>query len=312
MEDCVKHLQLSYVVFTLLIAASVSPSISAQQAGSADETIYRFKLTKGAGAQVCDAYLERLNTTQYKSPPYCDRPENDTVPGFTKLNRAPLAAEEVQVLFPRIQGFTWNRNQDSHDLGNAAKVLLGMPLPQDDLSTVKGNLAWGLKVWRYDPAIDIDNDNVPDNIIVWHGIGASNSSGVCGGGDASYKGPEEVKLHQAQIAYLLTRSNDRIDVFNTMTIFGHPSGSYVLSTKGGRGTPSSRFRPIGPSIGIFKYEDLYYFDTFFDSSGDFENKRKKQVGLNNTLAVFLRNERKTQQLCEYQMTEIDNTTKRKN
>jgi len=312
MADCVKRLQLSSFAFTLLIAvASISRPVSAEQERSAEDEAYRFKLVKGAGVSVCDAYLERLNNTDYNFPPYCDRPESETVPGFTELNRVPLSAEEVQVLLPRVQGFMWNRNQDTRDLGNAAKAMLGMPLSQEDLSTVKGNLARGLKVWRYDPAIDIDNDGTSDNIIVWHGYGASGYTGRCGQGSPYDKG-HDTPLRQAQLPYVLTSDNEHIDVFKTMRVFGHPSGGYRFSTKDGRTALSENFRPIGPTIGIFQHQDLYYFDTFFDQWGDFQNQRGKREDIHNTLAVFLRKEGKTQQICEYQMTDIENIATRKN
>jgi hypothetical protein len=48
------------------------------------------------------------------------------------------------------------------------------------------------------------------------------------------------------------------------------------------------------------------FDTFFDSWGDFQNQHRKSAGLANTLVVFLRQEGRTQQVCEYLMTEGDN------
>ena len=48
------------------------------------------------------------------------------------------------------------------------------------------------------------------------------------------------------------------------------------------------------------------FDTFFDSWGDFQNQRGKSADIANTLVVFLRQESRTQQVCEYLMTEGDN------
>lgn len=44
-----------------------------------------------------------------------------------------------------------------------------------------------------------------------------------------------------------------------------------------------KYRPIGPSMSVFKYQDIFYFDTFFDSWGDFECKRQKDKNIGNTL-----------------------------
>lgn len=249
-----------------------------------------FRLTKGAGTPVCEDYLQRLNLTEYESPPYCGRPENSTINGFVSLNRVPLSAEAVQTLLPRVQGFTLSSNQDSDDIANARNERLGAALSRHSLSDVENYLKGEVKVWRYAPPVDIDNDGVPDNIVVWHGFGASQYTGRCGQGSPYDKRHYEI-LRQTQSAYVLTDNNERIDVFKTMTIFGHPSGGYRIPDKTGRGTFSNRFRPIGPSIGIFKYQNIYYFDTFFDSWGDYQDQRKKDKDISNILAVFVREQR---------------------
>ena len=73
---------------------------------------YRFDLVQGQGVAVCEAYLARLNMTDYQDPPYCNRPEHAAIPGFARLQRMPLTAEAVQALLPRVKGFTEDKNQD--------------------------------------------------------------------------------------------------------------------------------------------------------------------------------------------------------
>jgi hypothetical protein len=59
-------------------------------------------------------------------------------------------------------------------------------------------------------------------------------------------------------------------------------------------------------MGFFKYQDLYYFEAFYSEwTGDIEGKRIEGPSLVNTLAVFLRKDGLTQQVCEYQMSETD-------
>ena len=111
--------------------------------------------------------------------------------------------------------------------------------------------------------------------------------------------PGLTSLRQPQIAFVITGSNDRLDVAKTRKIFEHPAREYHLAS----GNISSDFRPIGNSLGIFKYQDMYYFDTFFDDWGDFENKRKNDKDTMNSLAVFLHKDGKTSQVCEYLMLE---------
>jgi hypothetical protein len=60
----------------------------------------RFSLTKGQGHPVCEAYLQRLNSSPYfPYPPYCDRPEDDEIPGFALLHRVPLTPQQISGRF---------------------------------------------------------------------------------------------------------------------------------------------------------------------------------------------------------------------
>src|ERR1700728_2490693 len=66
---------------------------------------YRFQLAEGRGIPVCDAYLQRLNETEYWGPPYCGRPEDSRVPGFSRLHRVYLTGAETAQLYPHLQSF---------------------------------------------------------------------------------------------------------------------------------------------------------------------------------------------------------------
>lgn len=232
-----------------VLGLSAMPLARVAPASAQPRPAYRFDLVQGQGVAVCEAYLARLNMTDYQDPPYCDRLEHDVIPGFVHLHRVPLSAEAVQELLPRVKGFTDHKNQDWQDLENARRQRGGLPFSQP-LSDVKNYLGRDIKVWRYDPPVDIDNDGVLDNVIVWHGFGASGHTGRCGQ-ESPYDKGRQVTLRQTQIAYVLTPNNDRIDVFQTMTIFGHPSGGYRIPDQSGRETVTSDFRPVGPSIAPF-------------------------------------------------------------
>jgi hypothetical protein len=52
---------------------------------------------------VCEAYLQRLNRTVSRVPPYCDRPESDVVTGFSRLKRLQLTAGEYNRLGFRVE-----------------------------------------------------------------------------------------------------------------------------------------------------------------------------------------------------------------
>jgi hypothetical protein len=77
--------------------AGEHPALKASSDGSA-----HFKLTKGRDIPVCRAYLQRLENSRfnyYDRRPYCDRPEDDSVPGFSKPVRVDLSPTEVNRLY---------------------------------------------------------------------------------------------------------------------------------------------------------------------------------------------------------------------
>lgn len=229
---------------------------------------YHFGLTRGSDKPVCEAYLQRLNQTAFKRPPYCGRPESDYVPGFAYLRRTPVPPEDINRLIVGVHNFT-------HSLA---------PVRDKTLVMKDGRAMWIRSwpeytqtrddIWSYDPRVDIDNDGVPDRLIVWHGFGVSSSNALCG----AYYGNNPRPYRQEQAAFVLTEDG-RLDQTRTKAIFGKVSVN------------DKNFDPIGLSVGIFSYQGLYYFDTFLDEG--------------NTLAVFIRKNAQTDEVCELQLVNPD-------
>ncbi|MHB9119442.1 MAG: hypothetical protein ACYC2R_14405 [Burkholderiales bacterium] len=256
-----------------------------------------FKLTQGKGVPVCEAYLKRLNDSDFDKPPFCGRPEDDSVPGFTRLNRVPLTAEEIHDLYPKVEGFQSYQNQNKWKI-----QLKDSPFKEFmSLASVRSDMGMNrVGAWRYEPPVDIDNDGQPDNVLMWY-----QGRFACGsiGGYATY--PE----HGSFTANILDAKNQCINEARTRELFGHPVGGYPIIKKGKFLGLFPGFRYVGMSMGIFAYEGAYYFDTFFDGWGDFSGKRRgdfagaEKVDLINrmtaTLGVFQRKEGKTKQICEY-------------
>ena len=260
---------------------------------------YEFRMTKGAGVPVCAAYLKRLQATSFEHPPYCGRPENDSVPGFALLHRVPLSAEEILALYDRVQGFMLHGNQNwqEHEADRMRGLGIKAPVAKISVADIKVSISAGwLKAWRYDPAVDVENDGSLDNLVLWLGQGTGSEIGVCGTVPSNL--PSPVRL--SQIGLLLTLAGDSIDTDKTLNIFAHPFPYSAANV------PSRRERPrmIGPQLGIFEYQGTYYLDTFLDGFGDFNNKRIGREDLVDTLAVFRRTKGKTDELCEYRMTEV--------
>jgi hypothetical protein len=271
----------------LTIAA---PALAAAAGGAENP----FTLTRGDGIPVCEAYLTRLNAATYQKPPYCDRPENAAVEGFELLNRVPLNSEQVYELSGPIGRFTWYGDQDSHPSQG----------PGLSRESVERDLGRTIRVWRYEPPVDLDNDGTPESVVIWQGYGASKGDYPCG----SVK--ERYPRGQPQIAYVVDLDARRVDQQRTRELFGHPVGGYPIPRDVKPGGFFPGFRPVGSSMGIFKYRGLYYFDTFFDSWGDFAGRRRKDPHIGSTLGVFLREGGKTKQVCEYLWHEEESRARR--
>jgi hypothetical protein len=247
-----------------------------------DRTIYHFKLTSGEGRPVCEAYLQRLNSAPYPYPPYCNRPEDDEIPGFALLHRMALSPHEISYLSNRVMEFEGHVKQGATIIRNAALVRAGKaPIGMSE-SEVRSTLGEAdLYVWRYEPPIDIDNDGTPDNLIVWRGV---ETSGSCG----SFS-PQGEWLRKLQRIYLLTPDSRNIEAARTADIFRRPGHDWE---------PYEPFQGvvIGDQFSPFEYREVYYFDVFFGSYGDLRGQ-----GAYRSLGVFERRKAKTVQVCEYRM-----------
>jgi hypothetical protein len=249
-----------------------------------DPLKYNFKLTNGKNEPVCVAYLQRLNSSQYSQPPYCGRPETDAVPGFSFLKRSRVTVEEISYLSSRVSEFRDGQHQ-------GARRDLPPPLRDVDAEEAAGNT---LDVWRYEPPVDVDNDGVPDKIIVWHGVPLSGVGVRCGNLWTSNSTNEEQLVRQVQQALVLTADGKQVDEQRTRQMF-------AASGLGGRPAGASAaedLASLGYNFSIFKYKDRYYFDVFRHDPAGSTARRPPD---SNTLDVFLRTPTETRQMCEYKM-----------
>lgn len=292
---------------------TVAPSTTSAQV-KADQTAIRkppFTLIKGKGIPVCEAYLKRLNVSEFgicEKLPTCGRPENDSVEGFTKLNRVPLTAEQISALYGGVSNFSsqGNCNRDSSLSRNPMKAFLSIERSQQEMAD-------GSPIaWHYDPPVDIDNDGKQDtDLVVWQGYGLDGGVGGlrCGG----QFGPLNRVVTQPTVILSIDWQEMKLNEARICDLFEHPVGGYPVMFHGKR-VMADAFRPIGRGLGIFAYQGKYYFDTFFDGWGDFEGKRRSDWGdgkrrikndLRDILGVFQRKEGVTKQVCEYRWNEYE-------
>ena len=265
----------------------------------------RFALVKGQGSEVCEAYLERLTTSDYTNvrEPRCERPEDTKIKGFEQLNRVILAPEELHNIYERLMGFANHKDPHYYELERKRRQSVcenpkleeacKRAMEEEANAEARGDhwaepytlgiLSDGHVVaWRYKPEVDIDNDGQGDRVLLFmdhhNGCGTLNYRGYIEGGPT--------------YPYLMDADYQTVDEERTRTIFGHPSPEWPRF-------PSHKpFHYIGSKVGIFRYKDQYYFDTFFHAA-DFENQRQWDKTLLDTLAVFHRQGGETRQVCEY-------------
>lgn len=255
--------------------------------------VYHFRATRGKSVPVCAAFLKRLNSAAFDAPPECGIPDATTVPGFSKLNRVFLSTDEVTALYSHIWGFT-SRQDQFYELDKVGKETASLALE---------GVGRSLSAWRYDPALSINNDGKPTNVLVWQGSGAFGSveHGICGQVvlQAGSMGP----VQPAQVAFVLVKDNKQIDESQTRALFGRKNRNATVIANG-QPIETMEFAPLGYYLGFFKYGDVYYMHTFYDSThGDLEQRRYNEPSMNKALAVFRRTNGHTEQLCEYQMSE---------
>jgi hypothetical protein len=247
-------------------------------------TTVKMRLLHGHGAPVCEAYLQRLNQTVFHEPPYCGRPENDQIPGFSLLNRVELSGQSYRQLYGHVTQFMGVRN--SHSGEDATGIY--------DLSfhvILAHSGAWG-----YEPKTDIENNGSNLNLLVW---GAQQTYPPCGA--RNEKSPQGARGDQ--IILVVNEHGDQLDDQKTEALFESPTqglSKTEYARQGGKNAGTA-FQPIGSSMSVFQYRGLYYFDTFYTGNGwtDFQGRRETDKSLNSHLAVFLREHGVTRQVCEY-------------
>lgn len=292
----------------------IPPRTNAMVAGS-PPTEPIFTLTVGANRPVCEAYLQRLNQTEFYRPAYCGRPENDSVPGFAILSRVLLTPHEWKGLAGWVLAITkplWFLEPSQWESMNRAHgVISELPTSRDFTAGLRTMDANARSSWRYQEPIDINNNGTPNQVLIWRRDNSERPN--CG---SPSPGAVPVSERTGTIAFVLAPDGITIDQLKTIEVFGHPDGGvrtpYPFKSANGKSDFLRSFKPIGRSYGVFEFRHEYYFDTFFDSDeagdqnpnrpSDFHDNRKNGPSLKNTLAVFQRRNAVKKQVCEYSVS----------
>ena len=211
------------------------------------------------------------------------------MPGFEKLNRVPLTPEEIYPIYYRVTGFMGG-DQCRYDRQSAAGTMdvLRPENKVQEVENIKSSIENNqLSAYRYNPPIDFDNDQKPENLLVWKEIRCGYYETHAG----------NFPKGGGTVVVVLEPKSNCVDETWTKKLIEHPIGGYPKPD--GKGFFDNRFRPVGDSMEIFRFKGVTYFDAFFDGWGDFEGKRRTSPDIGRTLGVFKREKGQTKQVCEY-------------
>ena len=275
----------------VLLALGTSKSAFAgteESTSSAGPDSKQFVLEKGKGTAVCDAYLSLLNATNFDRTPFCGRPDEGPVIGFTHLERHELSTDEIFTLFPRVYEFV--RFDDQHHVERffypPTNSWVTSPTDKSGISQFEAR-RW-MQVWTYDAPLDVENSNSPLRIAIWQGYGVTPNGTPCGASDDG-RHPWDFP-YSDQLAFVLAPDGNSIDENKTREVFGRtgsrgsPSGATRRSKRARRG-----FIPIADSIGLFEFDGRYYMEV--------EDKPLGQGSDLPPVRVLLRERGQTKEIC---------------
>lgn len=286
----------------------LSASNADSGSGSGNEQPPQFILKKGRQLPVCKAYTEVLNNTHFDVTPFCGRPDTGPPPDFVQLERHYYGVDQIWPLFTHVWEFM--RFQDQFHVEK-----FYYPLPNSLVSgtgytstnaTTKGIIEQFLRrhwmlVWDYQHKIDIENDGIPERVLIWQGYGATDTGQICG---FNYDtGAPWRDIYVGQRAFILSTDGRTIDERRTEAVFGAPANSArrrklsAPSQAMGMRTPDVHpFVPLADSIGIFGYGNRYYIES--------ENRPKVWNGLPPPVRVYFRTHGRTKELCTIQVNSV--------
>lgn len=229
-----------------------------------------FELIKGHGTDVCEAYLQRLNTTEYlNNDPAQGRVSEPPQEGFADLKPVPLTAEEIQRLYLKILSFNRYQDQDLIDRFKQQNQGRYMGEPPDDKlpELIKKYMEEDQKTpfVRFQIPLDMNNDGVANDTVI-----QNNNS-----------------------AYFVDPGLNRIDEQRMKALFG---GQEILDWPN-----VPQFPPLVTPLHVFNYKGKYYFDGISEMGFVMRTNLSPMLMLDKPQIwrVFLHQDYKTQELCRY-------------
>lgn len=247
---------------------------------------------------VCDAYQQLLKQTKFQRTPFCGRPSDGDVPGFTPLKRDYWDVEKVWPIFTHVYEFMLFDDQfhvqtfASRNPADPNKPhVSAYPITKDGMASFL-QMNW-MKVWNYAQPIDVENNGSPLNVLVWQGYGVVNQyAQTCG---VVYDGHPWSDQYVAQQTFIISPDGKTIDEQRTRALFGAPEeSSPARATRKPSNDPflppgATPFEPLADSIGIFEYHGRVYIET--------ENRPKTEDAPLSPVVIYMRERGHTSQVC---------------
>jgi len=250
-----------------------------------------FKLIKGQGTEVCDAYLQRLNATEYlDNNPAKGRITEPLLEGFADLKPVPLTAEEIQRIYFKTVSFTRYQNQDLvedviayhkktnyksfHPVNRAEYIknpLQNYYISSNTLEVVNKSMEANQKTpfVRYQLPLDLDNDSVADDVVI------KNNQGV----------------------YIVDKAIKRINKKRMNQIFANQEALDWPSM--------IQFPTLAFPVTVFSYKNRFYFDGNFNKLSFKDRYAPNVLSINSSdapylIGVYEHQDKKSRRICEYE------------
>jgi len=255
-----------------------------------------FKLTQGQGTEVCDAYLQRLQATEFlDNDPTKGRVSEPLLKGFADLKTVPLTVEEVLRLYNKLKSFEQYQDQNISDKYNEQYVVLhqhekGFVHPgQSAKQSLQKSLNQLMEkdhkepLLRYQVMLDLDNDGkATDTVIKTTRDIMHPTLGI--------------ELHGL---FIVDTKLQNVEEFRMKSIFGDQE---IL-----KWPTITQFPPLVAPINIFVYQGKYYFAGFdnlvvFESQGVVLYQQPPMY-----LKVFIHENYQTKQVCDYEWLNAEGT-----
>lgn len=227
-------------------------------------------MIKGQSYEVCNAYLQRLNATEYlNNDPTQGRVSEPPQEGFADLKPTPLTDEEIQRLYLKILSFNRYQDQDLIVRFKQEKPGYFLSEPPDEKlpELIKGYIEQDQKTpfIRFQVLMDLNNDGIANDTVI-----QNNNS-----------------------AYFVDPGLNWIDELRMKSLFGDQEIMDWPTVQ--------QFPPLVHPLHVFYYQGKYYFDGFiniyFGKKPRFFPSVISDAPL--ILSVFLYRDYQRYEICQY-------------